>query len=128
MCVETLCTAVTGKNEMCKKSGNGYLLCIEAVDVQYSHLLDYCAFPGFTRSCEREEETWWTGSVLCFRKGTFKPDRCTLDPAPSQPAVSPSTARRDLNRPDVSPQHFPAEFLHVTQKQHRTSKHMIKAR
>lgn len=77
----------TWKNEMCEKSRNRHLLCIEAVDVQYSHLLDYCAFPGFTRPCEREEERWWTGSVFCFRRGSFKPLRCALDPAPSQPAL-----------------------------------------
>lgn len=39
---------------------------------------------------------------------------------------SPSTAGRDLNRRAVSPQHFPAEFLRVWQKQHWTSKTRVR--
>lgn len=54
---------------MCEKSGSGHLLCVEAVDVQYSHLLDYCAFPGFASPCEREEGRGTDGVSIMFQQG-----------------------------------------------------------
>lgn len=85
-------------------------------------------FPDSPAPVSEKKRHGGRGQYYVSAKGSFKLDRCAVDPAPLQPAVSPSTTGRDLNRPRVSPPHFPAEFLRATQKQQWTSKHMIKAR
>lgn len=35
--------------------GEEHSLCVEAVYVQYSHLFNYCAFPGFTSTWKQKE-------------------------------------------------------------------------
>lgn len=40
-----------------KHEGNQHLLCVEAINVQYSHLFDYRAFPGLTSPWKQKEVT-----------------------------------------------------------------------
>lgn len=40
-----------------KHEENQHLLCVEAINVQYSHLFDYRAFPGFTSPWKQKEVT-----------------------------------------------------------------------
>lgn len=43
-----------------------HLLCVEAINVQYSHLFDYRAFPGFTGPWKQKNRVFIKGCVIDY--------------------------------------------------------------